>query len=359
MSISRREFLIRVAAGAVASQVGALASAQHPENLKAPGEEQDPLERILREFLASPGKVRTDRETIKKSLFEVRGPREVEGKEGPVTIMSKRGMAMAIDDKGVYFITANHMVDEKPDELIIQTHLIEPGVTRTYAVLRSRFEVVARDEKADLALLRRQRFDFEQGEPGGVVFSMSPEKPSPGEVVSRFERPVGVNVSDKEYNLVYGGSEFYEGMEEFYRQHGVKEYDPKRVPLGKSILPAGKSIMEERGMVIPYRQEDIRRMYPKAKDDPNTDPSISALVTTSSFNGDSGSPVFRRVDTIKGEAYEFVGILTEGYGRVEWIETPGHPGHGKMQHVVTQFTHRDAIERFLRRHLEERGKSKG
>ncbi|MBI3027826.1 hypothetical protein HYY70_06980 [Candidatus Woesearchaeota archaeon] len=309
--MDRREFLVlggtALAGGVV---LGALIDAKCNREI-------DPLETLLlKDFLTYGEDSSIDRQNISGLLFDI------EAKEDPKSsrIWETKGRAVNIGNG--YYLTAYHVVEPKSGSKEVMRMI--PQSRRGYVVNDARtFELASFDKTIDLALLKAP---VEKAE-GKAVVHLGPWELKEGNLVSTFTRFTG-RPKQADYNFELQGVDFYD--------------KDGKMRVGRLYLPAGSLLFQVEGSVLPYKEEEIKKI-PGSGFVPAQNANFSSMIN---YNGDSGAPVFVQ---LRDGKYALVGIVTSGVQIEHSIKTPGHPlGYDATAQIGTIFAHRDSIERLIK-----------
>ena len=279
--------------------------------------EIEPLEKILlNDFLTYRNDSSIERQNISQLLFDI------EAKEDPNSpgIWETKGRAVSIGDG--YFFTAYHVVEPTKDKK--ETMRILPQSRRGYVVNDAKnFELVAFHKNTDVALLKAP---VEKTE-GKASVHLGPWQLKEGNIVSTFTMLTG-RPRQTDYN---------------FELHGVDFYDKnKKMRVGRFYLPSGSLLFEREGSVLPYNEEEIKKI-PGSGFVSAQSANFSSMIN---YNGNSGAPVFVR---LRDGKYALVGIVTIAVQIKHSIKTPGNPlGYDSTAQIGTIFAHKDSIERLIR-----------
>lgn len=229
-----------------------------------------------------------------------------------------RGRAVYIGDG--YFLTAYHVVKDEETSLKLIAQLSR------YTNYAMSFKILYYDSDADIALLKISVDNRE----GKALVHLIPRLLRVGENVSSFTRLLGRPLSQS-YEFEIYGKDYY----------GEKS----DIKVGKFILPSGSLLFETQGFVLDnslfLKGEIDNTKIAKYKKYLNYSQFSSLMM----YDGDSGSPVFLRLDV---DRYILVGIVTNVLGIRHRIITPNHPLKYKgMQQTGALFTNRNSIAKMM------------
>lgn len=250
---------------------------------------------FFRLFLTTSKDAHVDREGIESLLYDIKDEEQ-----------DIYGRAIHIGDG--YFLTAGHVIEEDSG-LQLVPQLAHDNKSRH----AEKFEVITHNMVDDLALLMIDAHE----KSGSPLIRLATKIPQLGESVSEFTRYDGDKV-DTDYVFQF----------EHEHVHG----------LGRIILRTNSAFLEKQGEV------EYNSDYPRYPGFVHTfGAPIPALV------GDSGSPVFLKVDNGK---YMLAGIASKVYGSKFPILTANHPFFNKNGYFMGAIVvDREPIERLISQYL--------
>ncbi|MEM7182897.1 MAG: hypothetical protein AAF518_18440 [Spirochaetota bacterium] len=264
------------------------------------------------------------------------------------TDQGTRGRAFHIGNG--FFLTAYHVIKgiKAPYYLVLQSKRGPVEDTKNAS-----FQILHYIEKPDVALLQLKH--RQRSLAGGVPLIQ--KAPAKNADVSLFIRLTKGNTGHSGYDLSFGGIDYYDAKQE-------SKY------LGRFLLPPASYLYEKRGLVIDYDIAKIRKKigyFNKSKkkqdrvyiDSIFNSPQDKTLTTISAYQGESGSPVFQRIEE---NQYQFAGLVLAVSLVNQLIPTPKHPlGFYAHDRTITLLAHQKPIVQLLKEYiniLEKKGRKK-